>query len=96
MALAKVVKALGANAGYHRIIIMSIDPRDKVNYCLYSYANKTAADAGIPPMAVHHAQMAFKVSPAAGKNVIKLCYEAINKNPADTFSDIDLTGATKV
>jgi len=95
MAFAKVVKHHGANTGYHRIIIGSIDPRTGVECMLYSYANKSAA-AVHPPLKTHHTHLDLNLSPAAGKNIIKLCYEAIKKKPADTFTTIDLTGATLV
>lgn len=92
MALLKVVKIHGANAGYHRVIVISLDPRDKVNYCLYSYANKTAADAGEQPLTTHHTTMPYDKT--VDKDIIEQCYTDIKANLSDKFTTIDLTGAT--
>lgn len=92
MALLKKTKFRGATAGYHRLILMSLDPRDQVNYCLYSHANKTAADVGEPPLTVHHASMPYDKT--VDKDIIEQCYEDIKANLSDKFTTIDLTGAT--
>ena len=92
MALLKIAKFCGANIGYHRVLVTGIDPRDKVNYSLYSYANQTAADGGENPLTTHHASMDY--DSAVDKDIIEQCYMDIKANLADKFTTIDLTGAT--
>ena len=92
MALLKVAKFCGANIGYHRVIVTSLDPRDKVNYSLYSYANTTAAETGELPLTTHHASMDF--DPDSSKNIIEQIYADIKADLKDKFTTIDLTGAT--